>query len=199
MSDLEKAIQILKQGGVVVFPTETAYGLAADATNPKAVQKVAWIKNRPEIKSFPLIAASLEMVERCGVLSDRLRKLAQLEWPGPLTIVMPKKTGVKCASNVVHSDGTIAVRVSSHEIANALSRGVDAPIVSTSANITGEPLCYSLQEVRKQFLHNKYQPDFMIDGGILEEKTPSTIIKEENGEIIVLRKGDIQIKNQHAS
>ena len=125
--DLKKAIEVLKQGGVVVFPTETAYGLAADATNEVAVERVGKIKGRvPE--TFPIITATREMAESVGHIPQVLRRLADQHWPGPLTLLIPAARGV-LASGIVNND-QIAVRVSSHPVAQALSAGLGAPIVT---------------------------------------------------------------------
>ncbi len=183
-----EAIAVLKQGGVVVFPTETAYGLAADATNEKAVARIFEIKGRNEEKSLPLIAASREMVERFAGIPRGLEKLASQYWPGPLTLVLPAIGGL--ASGVVR-DGTVAIRVSSHPVARALSEGLDAPIVSTSANLGGQPACYTVEDVRAQLGDT---PDIYLDGGVLEPQLPSTIVGvDDYGYPEVLRQGEVLI------
>ncbi|MFH1089813.1 MAG: L-threonylcarbamoyladenylate synthase [Candidatus Uhrbacteria bacterium] len=193
-----KAVEILKAGGVVVFPTETAYGLAADATNEKAVRRVFAIKGRGKEKSFPLIAADFKMVEKYAVLSPVIKKLVKKYWPGALTVVVPVQTIVGnknfCSlRNGTIRSGTIAIRVPDHPIACELSKRLGRPIVSTSANVSGEPVCYSVRVVKKQFVGQKTQPDFYLDVGRLKKIKPSTIIMEKEGEIIVLRQGEIKI------
>jgi L-threonylcarbamoyladenylate synthase len=173
----------------VVFPTETAYGLAADATNPKAVARVFAIKGRSKEKSFPLIVADLKMAEKYGWFSPEIKKLVKKHWPGPLTVVLPLRRGVKLPSGAVR-DGTIAVRVSSHPVARALSRWLGRPIVSTSANLSGQPICSSVSAVEKQLGD---RPDGYLDVGRLSRRKPSTIIMEKDGEIIVLRRGSIKV------
>ncbi|PJE76865.1 threonylcarbamoyl-AMP synthase [Candidatus Uhrbacteria bacterium CG10_big_fil_rev_8_21_14_0_10_48_16] len=189
---LEQAITILKEGGVVVFPTETAYGLAADAMNPKAVARVTQLKGRSQEKTFPLIASDREMVERIAGIPRGLMRLADTYWPGPLTLVLPVLYR-GFAPGIVR-DGTIAVRVSSHPIAMALSSGIGGPIVSTSANVSGEPVCYSVASVQKQFSHQDIQPDGYVDGGALDPEIPSTIVSvDDYGYPEVLRQGSIEI------
>jgi len=185
---INEAVQILRQGGVVVFPTETAYGLAADARNEEAVQKVAVLKGRPEEKSFPILAATQEMVEAVAGIPRGLGRLALTHWPGPLTLVLPEMG--ELASGVVRA-GTVAVRVTSHPVAKALSEGLGAPIVSTSANRSGEKVCYSAACVRGQLDDG---PDLYLDGGELEPELPSTIVAvDDYGYPEVLRQGSIEI------
>jgi len=190
-NDIREAINVLKRGGVVVFPTETAYGLAADATNTKAVAKIYQIKGREAGKSLPLIASDQKMAERYVRLSPAMKKLAKIHWPGPLTIVSPPnkgKSGGGLARRVVR-DGTIAIRVADHAIARALAKGLGEPITATSANLSGQPTCYSARAVHKQGV----VADFVIDIGALPRRKPSTIVAEKEGEIVVLRKGPIRL------
>ena len=187
--DLDRAIEIIKNGGVVVIPTETAYGLVADATNVSAVERIQSIKGRDLWKTPPLIVDSFETAEQFVELTPRLRELANQHWPGPLTIVAKAKES-KLAKQVIREDGTIAVRVSSNSIAQAIARAINAPIVATSANLSGLPECYSVEGVQNQFKESSQQPDFYVDGGTLKPVAPSTIIKEEYANIIILRQGE---------
>jgi len=186
---IAQAIAVLKQGGVVVFPTETAYGLAADATNSEAVERVRTVKSRSQEKSFPLIAASREMVERYAGIPRALERLAREHWPGPLTLVL-QAMGEGLAPGVVR-DGTVAMRVSSHPVARALSEGLGAPIVATSANRAGEDACYSVACVRQQLGE---APNFYLDAGDLTPQPASTIVAvDDYGHPEVLRQGAIKI------
>ncbi|HBP00207.1 MAG: Translation factor SUA5 [Candidatus Uhrbacteria bacterium GW2011_GWF2_41_16] len=187
----DHALRILSLGGVVAFPTETAYALGADATNDSAVERIFLIKGREEEKTVPLIASSLEMVERYAILSQTLQQLANQYWPGPLTLILPVRDNHHLAPQVVRMNGTIAIRVSSHPLVHDWSQKLGVPIVSTSANRSGEPTCYSINEVKQSFLNKVYQPDFFWDGGILPIRKPSTIIMEKEGKIVVLRQGEI--------
>ena len=190
-SQIQKAVACLRQGGVVVFPTETAYGLAADATNEVAVERVFALKGREGEKSLPLIAASREMVERFAGIPRGLEKFATQHWPGPLTLVLPT-VGGQLAQGVIRQ-GTIAVRVSSHPVAQTLSEGLGSPIVSTSANRSGERVCYTVADVKKQFEGGE-TPDFYLDVGKLKPELPSTIITvDDYGYPEVLRQGSIKI------
>ena len=189
---LEDAIAVLKKGGVVVFPTETAYGLAVDARNAQAVTRVFKIKGREGQKALPLIAADRAMVETVAGIPSVLAHLADQYWPGPLTLVLPV-VGDGLSHQVV-KNGEIAIRVSSHPVAVALSRGLGAPIVSTSANRSGEKACFSIMDVKAQFAGQEIQPDYYLDGGALISVLPSTIVSlDDYGHPEVLRQGTIKI------
>ncbi|MBI4435330.1 threonylcarbamoyl-AMP synthase [Candidatus Uhrbacteria bacterium] len=188
-AEIQKAVEVLKEGGVVVFPTETAYGLAADARSEAAVERVRAVKGRSQDKSFPLIAASREMVERFAGMPRGLETLATQHWSGPLTLVLPVM-GDGLASGVVRN-GTVAMRVSSHPVAHALCEGLGAPIVATSANLAGGEACYSVACVRQQLGD---APDFYLDAGELTPEPPSTIVAiDDYGYPEVLRQGSIEI------
>lgn len=183
--EIKEAVKTLRGGGVVLFPTETAYGLAADATNAKAVTKVAKLKGRPKEKTFPLIVSSVAMADRYGHLRCLGRRLAKVYWPGPLTLVVEARKGSKLVSGVARDDGTIAVRVSSHPVAQTLSRKLGKPIVSTSANKAGRPVAYRVEDTQ-------IEADFTIDSGKLPKRKPSTIARIVNKRIEVLRKGPVK-------
>ncbi len=190
---VRKAIAVLKSGGVVVFPTETAYGLAADATNSRAVERVMAIKGREEWKTPSLIVADRAMAQRYCELTPLLADLADRFWPGALTIVARVTQGL---SSLVIRDSTIALRVSSGPIARDLSNGLGVPIVATSANRAGEKECYRIEDVRGQFVSQLLQPDFYLDVGSLTPRPPSTVVREVGGSIEVLRQGELYVSTR---
>lgn len=195
---VDQAIDILRNGGVVVYPTETAYGFAVDATNFVALEKLVDLKGREFGKTFPLIVDSVERAEEYFEMSDLMKKLAEEFWPGPLTIVSKAKESM-LHERVVKDDGTVAIRVSSSEIAHALAEGLGKPITSTSANVSGGQTCYSVECVKAQFVNvseaklRTMRLVYYLDGGELHNNKPSTIVKEENGKIVVLRQGLIEV------
>lgn len=189
---ITEAITVLKQGGVVVFPTETAYGLAADARNARAVRRVTEIKGREPGKTPPLIAADRKMAEEYVVITEALAPLVEAHWPGALTVV--GKVGKGLATGAVRRDGTVAIRVSSHPVARALSKGIGGPIVATSANVSGLATCYSVRTFERQRkAAGHLEPDFVIDVGPIPRRKPSTIVSEKKGKIIVLRQGSVTV------
>jgi len=197
-SEIQQAVDALRRGGIIVFPTETAYGLGADARSTRALKKINALKGRSPEKTPPLIVASFAMAERYGLFSAALRGLCKQFWPGPLTLVVPARKGTDLSRSAIHRDGTIALRVSSHPVSQMLSRRLKAPIVATSANRSGEPPCYDVDCLREIFLSGK-EPSVILDGGKLRGEKPSTIVKEEDGKIIVLRQGAIRIPKMYVA
>lgn len=205
--NLSPFISHLRRGGLIIYPTETAYALGCDATNQKAVDLVFKIKHRPKNKPLPLIASSLAMVRRYCRLSATEERLARRYWPGPLTLVVPSLRSLPAGKagrglrgglvkGVVAKNGTVAIRVSSHPIARELSRGLGRPIVSTSANISGKGESYSVEEVKGQLKNvgaDNYPPILVIDGGRLPKRKTSTIMKIEKGKVKILRQGEVEI------
>ena len=191
---MKEAIEVLKNGGTVVYPTETAYGLGVDATNRTAVEKMYVTKRRNPKNTPGLIVANFKMARSLGKISRRLARLARNYWPGALTLVVPAKPSTDLADNVIREDGTIALRISSNEIARELSETLGKPIVATSANVSGEPTCYTTSCVKKQFATQDLRPDYYIDVGALQERPPSTIVTQEDGQLRVLREGPLNIQ-----
>lgn len=185
---VRQAVRVLRSGGVVIYPTETSYALGCDAQKAHAVAQIFKLKGRSKTKQLPVITASRAMAERFFILGANARRLAQRYWPGPLTIVLkPRKT------LPVSYKGGVAVRVSGHPVAQQLSRALKAPLVSTSANISGKPACFSVTALKKQF-GARLKNMFVIDIGALPRRKPSTIVAiSEVGEIQVVRQGAIKI------
>ncbi len=185
-----ECIAILKQGGVIAYPTETSYGLGCDPRHTKALQKIYKIKKREKNKPCILIASSMSGVKKVADISKlsvqakkTFQKLAQKYWPGALTMVLP---GILTK--------TVAIRITSSFIAQQLTKKFGYPIISTSANISGSSECRSAISCKKVF-KQKYKPDFILDGGTLKKSKPSTLIRIlPNGGIEVLRQGAIEIQ-----
>lgn len=165
---VQKAARIMKKGGVLVFPTESSYGLGVDATNEIAVKKLAPIKQQPEEKNVSVIVADLEQAKRFGKTGEEAEKLVERFMPGPLTLVVEKKPGVPDAL----AERTIAFRISSNRIAREICRELGNAITATSANLHGRPSIYSGREVVKQFNNRVHM---IIDAGELPHNSPSTI------------------------
>lgn len=186
---LAKAVAALADGGLVVFPTETAYGLACDAQDASAVRRIYKVKARDPKKPLPLIAGTKTMVRRAGHLNPMSRHLASGFWPGPLTLVIPGIPGYP--KGVANTDGEIAVRVSSDPVATALSKGLGNPIVATSANRSGKGPHYDIPSVIEDLGD---MPDIVLDAGKLRKKAPSTIIRCGEVECEVLREGPVTLE-----
>ncbi|MFA5854652.1 MAG: L-threonylcarbamoyladenylate synthase [Patescibacteria group bacterium] len=184
---LEKASAALRQGGIIVYPTETAYALGCDPRNPVALKKIFSIKNRDASKSLPLIAASITMARKFAVLDRYASMLADAFWPGPLTLVAPRVPGTK-------GTGEIALRVSPAPWAKALSLAIGKPIVSTSANLSGRKTRYDVASVLRDL---GSLPDMVLDAGVLKAAPPSTIVRAQGGFVEILREGSISEDDLH--
>jgi len=184
-------INHLKAGGLIVYPTETAYGLGADATNQKAVDLVFKIKKRSKKKTLPVIASSFLMVDKYCQISKLEKQIAKKYWPGALTLVLKIKN-IKLANGVISKDKTLAIRISSNKIAKNIAQKLGNPIVSTSANLSGEGECYNFLEIEKNF--SGLKKIMLIDGGKLLKRKSSTIARINKGDVEILRQGDIKIK-----
>lgn len=190
-NQIKKAVAIMKQSGAIVYPTETQYGLGALAVDADAVKKITQIKQRPSEKIFPVIACDLAQARKYFFFSNLDLQLAKKFWPGPLSLIL--KTKSKKIKAALQSD-EIAVRVSSNRIATSIAQLAGAPIVSTSANISGKPPRRTLAEIKKQFRDSPIQPDAYVSGLLSKATLPSTIIRTKNGKIKVVREGRISIQ-----
>lgn len=183
----------MKQGAVVAIPTETSYGLAAEATNTRAVQRVFAVKGRDAGKSVPLIVSSRYMAAQYVRFPAPLGALAKRFWPAALTLVVPIKQRAAFAKGVIAKDGTVAIRVSAHRQTRHLARAVGAPIVATSANPSGKPACYRPEEIDRAFAHARVRPDALVDEGPLQPRPASTLIAVQQGKVVVLRQGSVRL------
>lgn len=180
-NQIEEAKQELEKGGLVVFPTETAYGIAVDALNPDAVEKVYEVKQRPHEKGLTTIVDSLETAEKHAELSEKEKKVVEKFMPGPLTLVTEKKDSIPDNLNE-----KFVFRISSGEVASKLAEY--GPITATSANISGEDTSYSVEDISEELLE---KTDYILDLGNLEESPTSTIAEVNNGKLLIHRKGPI--------
>ncbi|MFA5054825.1 MAG: L-threonylcarbamoyladenylate synthase [Dehalococcoidia bacterium] len=169
---VERAVKILKNGGIVAFPTDTVYGLGANAFNEDAVLRVYEAKARPREFALTLLLADISQIKIVAENVPKIAwKLAERFMPGALTIVLQKSMAV---SNMITGDGdTVAVRVPDHPVPVAIVRGLGAPITGTSANRSGSPSPVTAEEVYKQ-LRNKV--DLIVDGGKCPLGVSSTVI-----------------------
>lgn len=187
------AVLALRRGEVIAYPTETTYGLGCDPRNAKAVAKIFRIKQRDKKHPVLLVASSSLQAKKVVHLTGMMAQLAQKNWPGALTLVLPARPGTRLAPQILLK-GNIAVRVSSYPFVQALTKAYGFPIVSTSANISGEPDARSGRAVARTFQNRPAQPDVVIDMGSLPKRKPSTIVEmQKDGTLHVLRQGAVRI------
>ncbi len=190
---IEKALDALKNGQVIVFPTETSYGLGCDATNARAVERIFKIKGRDFGKALPVIIPDQASASKYVVLTRAGKELAQLFWPGPLNIVAPIAKGSPIASACAQA-GTQSVRVSSHPFLATLAHRFGQPIVATSANLSGSDAIYRVKDIYKTFASRTERPDVFIDGGDLPILPASTSVRLKNDKHVeILRQGTVVI------
>lgn len=183
----EEIVSLLKKGGAVVLPTDTAYGLSCDAFNKEAVKRIYNIKGRPKNKAVLLIVADLKMAKKYLKISEVEEKFVKKHWPGALSIILKPK------SKKLNYQSDFGVRVPDHNLCRKIAKKLGRPIISTSANFSGGKTPYGIPAVLKEFAGKKYLPDLIIDVGRLKKVKPSTLIKVERGRAVVLRNGPIKI------
>jgi len=184
---VDRGISILKRGGIVAFPTDTVYGLGACANLHQAVERVYQVKERPRNMALPLLLAHTSQISEVAEPVPPIAwRLAHSFLPGALTIVLHKSNSVP---DIITGGGiTIAVRIPAHPIPVALAEGLGAPIVGTSANLSGKPSALTADEVYSQF---DDKIDLVIDGGRCPGGRESTIVDVTGETPVVLREGAI--------
>ena len=184
---LEKPAQIIKNGGIVVFPTETVYGIGVNGLNKDAVRKLYEVKQRPLDKPISLLVSDMNMINKIAKnITDLEYKLMEAFFPGPFTIILNKKDIVP---NIVTSNQqTVGIRMPSGKIARKLVELAGVPLATPSANITGNPSSTNLENIFKDF---DGKVDYFIDGGETEFGMASTIVKVIDGIPNILRQGSI--------
>lgn len=181
--EIEQTLYQLGRGGIIIYPTDTVWGLGCDATNRKAVQKIFTLKRREESKSLVVLVSSLEMLKDY-VTEIPLKALEVMETTqSPTTIIYENPIGI--ASNALASDNTIAIRIPDHDFCKRLIRVFGKPVISTSANISGHPTPLSFSEIDPAILEGA---DYIVH--LEREKTAdksSSILKVVGDDIQIIR------------
>jgi L-threonylcarbamoyladenylate synthase len=183
--DLKKALEVLRQGGIILYPTDTVWGIGCDATNVEAVKRIYEIKQREDAKSM------LVLMENPNMLSSYVREVPEVAWQlievtdKPLTIIYPGAKNV--AANLVAADGSLGIRVTTELFTEHLIQRFRRPIVSTSANLSGKPTPQNFDEIDEEI---KSAVDYVVEYRQEErsKNTPSSIVKLGlGGEIQIIR------------
>jgi L-threonylcarbamoyladenylate synthase len=176
----------VREGGMVLFPTETVYGIGALPVEEN-LQKIIAMKLRPQGKAFQLLISSPEMLDEFGaVVSPLARKMIDIFWPGPLTLVLEVKSD-RLPDALIHN-GSTGFRMPAHDVCRDMILRCGGALAATSANLSDGPVAKSCVEALRTFAG---KIDVAIDAGTLDESLPSTVASVRNGDIIVLRKGAI--------
>jgi len=178
------AVTTIKNGGLVVFPTDTVYGLGCDPRNARAVEGIFRIKKRMGTKALPVLGYSKEEISKIAIFDELSSRIADRFWPGQVTLVL--KLVDEEIKKAMNQDDKIAVRVPNHPCALALLKGIKL-IVGTSANFSGLPAFSDSKKVQENF--SGY--DLFLDGGTILNSTSSTIIEVKNGTFEILRQGKV--------
>lgn len=187
VNSFSQAVDALKRGDAIVFPTETFYGLGADALDHSAVEKIVALKGRsPESPIAVIIGDEKALRSVVTEVSPAAQKLIERFWPGPLTLILPAKSGLPEA--LLNRQGGIGVRISSHPFAARLARELSRPLTATSANPSGKEPARTLTEARAYFAN---QIEIFIDAGVLAGKKGSTVAEVVGNRLRILREGEI--------
>lgn len=187
---IARAAELILAGQPVAMPTETVYGLAADATDADAVARIYEAKGRPRFNPLIVHVADLAAAERLGLFDHNARALAEAHWPGPLTIVVPARPGNGIASLVTAGLDTIAIRVPAHPAMQALLAAANRPIAAPSANASGR---ISPTRAAHVLASLNGRIALVIDGGPTAQGIESTIVAATGGPLRLLRRGPIEI------
>ena len=190
LDKLKEISKIIKNGGIVVFPTETVYGIGTNGLNKDAISRLYDVKQRPKTKPISLLVSSIDMVEKVACdITNMEYKLMEKFFPGPLTIILKKKSIVP--DNLTNNTDTVGIRMPDNIIAKKLIEYANVPIATPSANISGRPSGTNIDTIINDF---KDKVDYYIDGGESKLGIGSTIVKIENGYPVILRGGSISKK-----
>lgn len=183
---LKKISRDLNNGKIIIYPTETCYGIGTNALNKKAVERIYKIKKEPTKSNIIVIVSDLKAAEKYGVVGMKAKKLIKSFMPGPLTLIVKKK---KVFPDITNKD--FAFRISGNKLARKIAKMAGVPITATSANIHGEKSIYSSDKIVNQF---NGRVDIILDAGKLKKIKPSTIIDIKNERPKLIRKGPISFR-----
>jgi len=176
--NLKKIVEItakaIKQGKVVVCPTDTLYGLITDARNQKAVKKLLKIKKRQNSKPIPIFIKNIKTAKKFAKINKGQEEFLRKVWPGKVTAVLERKG--QLPKILFSQKKTIGLRIPNYKLINELLKKINCPLTGTSANISNLPPSTKIEEVIKQFKNQKYQPDLIINAGDLKPSRPSLVI-----------------------
>lgn len=180
-ADLKEAVSVMKEGGIILYPTDTVWGIGCDARNPDAIEKIFKLKRRPDSKSM------LALVSSEGMLQRTVKEVPDIAWQlidvavNPMTIIYDHPVGV--ADNLKAEDGSLGIRITSEKFSRALCERMRGPVVSTSANISGKPTPMTFSEISNEIKEGvDYVCKFRQDEKA--KNKPSNIIKVTRGNVI---------------
>jgi len=188
VDNIREASKVVKKGGLVVYPTDTVYGLGCDPFNVRAVKRIFKVKGERKHKPLPILASDIECIEKIAYINEKARKIAERHWPGPLTLVVPKKAALP---NIVTCGlASVGVRIPNHPVAAQLISLCNGLLVGTSANKTGGKSPKTAREATEQLGE---QVDVVLDGGPTPLGKESSIIDLTSKKPKMLREGPVKL------
>lgn len=192
---ISQAVKALSGGGILVYPTETCYGVGVDATNPEAVEKVLKYKKRPEGKPISVGCYDLEMASKYVKLNDKAREVYKTFLPGPVTVISESNGIVD--KRLVSEKGTLGIRVPDYPLLLDIIKAFGKPITTTSANSSGKKTPYKISDIVENMAQKQLElVDLMLDAGTLPKNSPSTVIDTTTEELTTYRAGAISFDNK---
>ena len=187
-TDIQKAAHLIEQGKIVAFPTETVYGLAADAYNDKVVKSLFKLKNRCCNQPFLIHVKNINQAKELAIFDEKAEILAKHFWPGALTLILKKQKKTPLCDLITADTHTVGIRIPDHPMTLLLLEKLQNPITSTSANISGD-----IHPLRPKMISDKIKQktSLILDGGTCPLGKPSTILDLTSEEPILLREGSI--------
>lgn len=182
---IQCAARTMRSGGIIVFPTTGLYGLGADATNDEAVGRIFQIKRRTTAKPILILIRNASQLDRwVATVPEMARKLIHRHWPGGITLVFDARQNLP--STLTAETGKIGIRLPAHPVATALVDSVDFPVTATSANLTGQPGCATIDELPTLIID---PVDLVLDAGTLAGGEGSTVVDVTGKQPVILREG----------
>ena len=193
---ISQAVSVLQAGGLVIYPTETVYGIGADSTNPEAVKKLSEYKSRPFGKPYSVAVSDQKMAVDYVVLNETAKKLYRQFLPGPLTVISKGKH--LTAAGVESETGSLGIRISSHPLAKQIVKSLDRPVTATSANEAYKKKPYQISDILNNISDKKKKLiDLIVDAGRLPKREPSTVIDTTMDDLVALRIGKIKLTKEN--
>lgn len=189
--NLKEAVDVLKSGGIVAHPADTCFGLTGDVMNPEAYKKIQAIKGREHKKPMSIMISVPEQlnIKKYVKLDDFSSFVAHKLFPSPVTLVLPKGSAIP--KHYFPDTDTVGLRVPLHDQTEDMLMAFGGPLITTSANRSGTPLCFTHEEVVENFKNSKNQPDLVFKGKLTKHNQASTVIKVEKDHISVERRGPV--------
>ena len=188
-NELNESVEVLKKGGIVIFPTETVYGIGTNALCESSVKRIYEVKERPDEKPLSIMVSNKDEISKYAIIENEIeKKIIDSFMPGPITIILKKKEGV--FDYISSGKDTIGIRIPNNNIMLKLLQKAEIPIVAPSANISGRPSGIIFENILKDF---SGKVDVAINGGKCEISEPSTIVQIIDNEPIILREGKISL------